>query len=226
MTGPRVGIFGGTFDPIHVGHLRAAEEVREAIDLERIVFVPSAQPPHKTGSGDPRASAEQRLAWTRLAVEGHEQFEVDALELEREGPSYTLETVRAIAARTGPEPPVFLIGTDAFALFSTWRSPGELLAETHFAVMTRPPQTRESLHDWIPSSVAGDVEIAPDGASARHRHADTWIRLVPIDALDVSSSEIRARISKGRSVRYLLPERVHQAVVESGAYAAPAERRT
>ena len=117
-----------------------------------------------------------------------------------------------------------MIGSDAFALFGSWRAPAELLAEAHFAVIARPPLSGESLRDWIPPVVAGDVEISPDGASAQHRRASTWIRLVPIDALDVSSSEVRARLSKGRSTRYLLPERVQQAVIESGAYTAAAER--
>ena len=221
MTQPRIGILGGTFDPIHQGHVRAAEEMRDTLGLERVILVPSATPPHKAGSEDaPIAAPELRLEWTRRALAGRPGLEVDPLELHREGPSYTIDTVREIAARIGG-PPVFLIGDDAFALFSTWRAPAELLALCHFAVMTRPPGVSGSLHEWLPASVHGDVEIHDGGRSARHRDAGTWVRIIPIDALEISSSEVRARLREGRSVRYLIPEEVCSEVESSGVYAHP-----
>jgi nicotinate-nucleotide adenylyltransferase len=215
----RIGIFGGTFNPIHHGHLRAAEEVREALDLERLVFVPSAQPPHKNDhADDPMAPAAERLRWTRAAVAGNGAFDVDALEVDRGGPSYSIDTVRALGATTAPELPVFVIGCDAFALLGTWLEPEALFELAHFAVMTRPPVTSGSLADWLPGCVADDVELAEDGLSGRHRRTTAWIRLVPISALDISSSDIRARIRNGRSIRYLVPEPVREAVLESGVY--------
>jgi len=215
----RIGIFGGTFNPIHHGHLRAAEEVREALDLERVVFVPSAQPPHKHDhAGDPMAPAAERLRWTRTAVVGNAAFEVDVLEVERGGRSYSIDTVRAIGATTAPELPVFVIGCDAFALLGSWREPAALFESAHFAVMTRPPVTGGSLADWLPKCVADDVELAADGFSGRHRRSGAWVRLVPISALDISSSDIRARIRNGRSIRYLVPEPVREAVLRSGVY--------
>ncbi len=221
----RVGIFGGTFNPIHLGHLRAAEELREALDLERVIFVPAAQPPHKSGGEeDPVAPAAERLRWVRAAVEGHPGFEVDSLEIDRGGRSYSVDTLREIGARTAPELPVFALGCDAFAELDTWRQPRALFSLAHFAVMTRPPVTRGSLAEWLPKCVRDDVEVSADGLSGLYRVAATWIRLLPILALDISSSDIRARLRAGRSVRFLVPEVVREAVERSPSYAGAAGR--
>jgi nicotinate-nucleotide adenylyltransferase len=220
----RVGIFGGTFNPIHLGHLRAAEELREALELERVIFVPAARPPHKAGSREDRiAPAAERLRWVRAAVEAHPGFEVDALEIDRDGPSYSVDTLREIGARTGPDLPVFALGCDAFAELGTWREPQALFSLAHFAVMTRPPVTRGSLAEWLPKCVRDDVEVSADGLSGRHRAATTWIRLLPILALDISSSDIRARIREGRSVRFLVPEAVRGAVESNPFYTGEAD---
>jgi nicotinate-nucleotide adenylyltransferase len=221
MTGaPRVGIFGGTFNPIHLGHLRAAEEVSEALALERLIFVPCAQPPHKRGSAeDPIAPAAERLAWVRAATAGNPRFEVDPLEVDRKGPSYSVETLRTLVPGIGAQAPVFIIGHDAFVEVGTWREPEALLTLAHFAVIARPPVAEGTLADWMPKCLRDDVEMADDGLSARHRAAKTWIRVVEIRALDVSASDIRARLREGRSVRYLVPEAVIDGVVHSGVYA-------
>jgi nicotinate-nucleotide adenylyltransferase len=218
---PRVAIFGGTFNPIHSGHLRAAEEAAELLGLERVVFVPSADPPHKDGAAGPLAPARLRLAWVRLAIEGNPRFEADPLEVERGGRSYSVDTLRALAARLAPERPAFLVGHDAFALMDTWRDPQAIFALAHVAVIVRPGggPACGSLADWLPKRVRDDVELAPDGRSAEHR-AGTWIRLLEISGLDVSASDLRARLGAGRSVRYLLPERVWEAVLKSGVYAS------
>ena len=216
---PRLGILGGTFNPVHVGHLRVAEEVREQLGLVQMVLVPSATPPHKGDRpDDPMAPAELRLAWVRAAVAGNPGLDVDPMELERGGISYTIDTVRAIGARSA-EAPVFAIGCDAFAELDSWRDPDALLREAHLAVMSRPPH-RGTLADWLPRCARDAVELAPDGLSARHRHAETWIRRVEVTALDISSSGIRALLRAGRSVRYLVPEAIRDAVERSGVYAA------
>jgi nicotinate-nucleotide adenylyltransferase len=220
-TSARIGIFGGTFNPVHIGHLRAAEEVVEALGLERMIFIPSADPPHKTDLADDRiASALLRLEWVALAIRGNPRFEVDPLEIERGGASYSVETLRAIAERIAPEKPVFTIGHDAFAEIDSWREPEALFELAHFAVITRPPVTRVSLTDWLPRCVRGSVESGEGGRVAWHRRADTWIRLLDIPALDISSSDIRLRLRDGRSLRYLLPLDVAQAVEKSGVYRA------
>jgi nicotinate-nucleotide adenylyltransferase len=218
-----VGIYGGTFNPIHVGHLRAAEEVAEAVGLERVSFVPSAQPPHKRPSDDdPIAPALDRLAWVRAAVADNPRFDVDPIEVERGGASFAVDTLRSIGGKTPPELPVFIIGHDAFTLLGSWREPKKLLELAHFVVTTRPPVTRGSLADWLPAIYRDRVEISPDGLSGRHRDAGTWIRSIEISHLDISSSDIRARLRAGRSVRYLIPDGVHAAITASGAYRAHA----
>jgi nicotinate-nucleotide adenylyltransferase len=215
-----VGIFGGTFNPVHVGHLRAAEEVAEALNLERVLFVPSAMPPHKSASPeDPIAPARDRLAWVRAAVADNPRLGVDDLEVERGGPSFAAETLRALGRRTAPEKPIFIIGHDAFVEIATWREPESLLTLAHFAVTTRPPVARGSLAEWLPALFHDAVDFAPDGLSARHRTAGTWIRLIEISLLDVSSSKLRANLREGRSVRYLIPEVVVRSIEQSGAYA-------
>jgi nicotinate-nucleotide adenylyltransferase len=225
----RIAIFGGTFDPIHLGHLRAAEEAAERLDLDRVLFVPSADPPHKQGRAeDPVAPAALRLAWARLAVEANPRFGVDPIEVERGGRSYSVDTLRALAARLAPEKPIFLIGHDAFALMDTWRDPEALFPLAHFAVIARPEAAsrpaggaaragRGSLAEWLPECIRDEVELAEDAMSAKHR-AGTWIRVVEIAGLDVSASELRARLREGRSVRYLLPDAVLEAVIQSGVY--------
>ena len=215
----RIGIFGGTFNPIHLGHLRAAEEVLEALALERMLFVPSGEPPHKaTSAGDPIAPAPLRLAWVRAAVAGNPRFDVDALEIERKGTSYSVETLRTLGARIAPELPVFVIGADAFAEIGTWREPEALFTLAHFAVITRPGQPDDARSHWLPERVRGQFELAADENSARHRRAGTWLRRLEIAALDISASDIRARVRCGRSVRYLLPEATLELVLRSRVY--------
>ncbi len=215
-----IGIYGGTFNPIHTGHLRAAEEVTAQLELERMIFVPSARPPHKNQEdGDPIAPAGERLAWVRAAVEADPRFEVDPIEVEREGKSYLVDTLCVLGERLAPAELVFVLGADAFREMDTWREPKTLFTLAHFAVTSRPPLRRGSLPEWIPEGLASDFEMAEDGLSARHRSASRWIRLLEIDAIDVSASSIRERIRAGASVRYLLPETIHDAVVGSRHYA-------
>lgn len=215
-----IGIYGGTFNPIHRGHLRAAGEVTAQLELERMIFVPSARPPHKNGEdGDSIAPASERFAWVQAAVKADPRFEVDPIEVEREGKSYLVDTLRTLGERLAPAELVFVLGADAFREMDTWREPKTLLTLAHFAVTTRPPLRHGSLPEWIPEGLGANFEMAEDGLSARHRAASTWIRLLEIDAIDVSASSIRERIRAGVSVRYLLPETIHDAVVGSRHYA-------
>ncbi len=221
----RFGVLGGTFNPIHVGHLRAAEEVAEALGLGRVLLVPSAKPPHKAGdAADPIAPGGQRLAWIEAACAGNPLLEACDVEIARGGASYTVDTLRTLTERS-PERPVFIIGADAFTELGTWREPKQLFALADFAVMTR-PGTDGALGDWIPESLRADFDIDPDGAAARHRATGGALHHVPISALDVASSDIRARVREARSIRYLVPEAVRRDIEASGVYAARSERRT
>jgi len=215
----RIGILGGTFNPIHVGHLRAAEEVGEALGLERVLLVPSARPPHKSSDGaDPLAPAARRLAWVRATCADNPLLEACDVEVERGGASYTVDTLRVLAERAAPQRPVFVIGADAFTEIGTWREPKQLFALADFAVMTR-PGTPGRLGDWIPESLRAEFALESPGDAARHRATGARLLVVAISALDVSSSEIRARVRGGRSIRYLVPEAVRRDVEESGVYA-------
>lgn len=216
----RIGVYGGTFNPIHVGHLRAAEEVSEALELERMIFVPSGDPPHKTGGSDPIAPAHLRLRWTLEAVADNPRFGVDAVEVERGGRSYTVDTLPVLAEREEREEGelVFTLGRDAFAEMGTWREPEALFGLANFCVTTRPPARKETLGDLLPEVVREGFELAPDGLSGIHRPTGRWVRLLEITALDVSSSDIRRRLREGRSIRYLVPESVRHAIVASGCY--------
>jgi nicotinate-nucleotide adenylyltransferase len=230
MSGPRTGVFGGTFNPIHLGHLRAAEETCELLGLERMLFVPAADPPLKRGGEMILAPAAQRLRWVELAIRDNPRFAADDLELRREGPSYAVDTMRVLAERLAPERPVFVVGRDAFAEIHIWREPKTLLTLCDFAVMSRPSAPGEdpdgsgetlrgeTLRDWMPGELAPEFTFDPAGQEARHREADTWVRRVAIQALDISATDVRRRLREGRSVRYLLPEAVRDAVTSSKAY--------
>jgi len=215
----RTGILGGTFNPIHQGHLRAAEEVAEALGLARVLLVPSAQPPHKSrGGANPLAPGAQRLAWVEAACTGNPMLEACDLEIARGGASYTVDTLRVLADRSAPARLVFIIGNDAFAELASWREPKQLFALADFAVMTRPGTTGR-LSDWIPEALRPDFELDPGGEAARHRATGGNLRVVAISALDISSSDIRDRVRRRRSIRYLVPEAVRRDIEASGVYA-------
>lgn len=224
----RIGLFGGTFNPIHLGHLRAAEEVREALDLERVLFIPSRIPPHKRADDlDPIALAEERLAWVEAAIADAKHFSVDRIEIDREGPSYLADTLAAIRERErARRRTVFIVGEDAFAEMGDWRSPEAIFALTDLAVMTRPPGQCSDLADRMPAVVRGVFDVSEDGRLAVHREAGTRIELVSISALDISSSKVREACREGRSIRFLVPEAIRTSIETSGRYGpGPLDRR-
>jgi len=218
----RTAIFGGTFDPIHVGHLRAAEEAREALGLGRILFVPSAIPPHKRGSrsDDPIAPAKQRLSWIRTAIADQAQFEVDPIELSRSGPSYTVDTLLHFQARLAPARPLLILGWDAFADIGSWHEPERIFELADLVVLTRPPLRPTRFADHLPPLLRGRAVLDAAQTLAYPDWTRTWVQLLPITALEISSSEIRRRLRAGRSVRYLLPDSLYPEVVASDAYRA------
>lgn len=215
-----IGIYGGTFNPIHMGHLRAAEEVVEMLRLDEMIFVPSARPPHKSDSQEVIAPAAERLSWLRLAVEGHARFQVDPIEVERPGPSYLVDTLSELSDRFVDDELVFVVGQDAFREMGTWKAPEQLFAMAHVAVTTRPPVASGSLDHWIPTCVREDFAVSRDGLSAKHQRTESWVRQIPITPLDISSTQIRERLRDGATIRYLVPERVRCAIEDSGCYEA------
>ena len=199
----KLGILGGTFNPVHLGHLRAAEEVREALGIDRILFIPAKLPPHKGAARI--APPEIRLELVRDALAGTPYFEVSDLELRREGPSYSAETLEQLRRRMAPGDRLwFLVGADAFREIHTWHRYPELFALADIAVMRRPPRGP----DPAPPPDLSD-QFSPSETGLRHV-SGREVRFVPVTLLDISSTRIRGALSEGRSVRYLVPESVRE----------------
>jgi nicotinate-nucleotide adenylyltransferase len=219
----RIGLFGGTFDPIHFGHLRAALEVREGFGLDRVFLIPAAIPPHKTREGV--APAADRLHMIELAVAGEPGLTASDVEIRREGPSYTIETVRHFFQEVADTAEIFLImGLDAFLEIDTWKSFRELLSLVSVIVISRPdgdgpPADRggEALTGFLRARVARDVVVSGSPAVFR----GTGIRgvsLFAVTALDISSSRIRGLVRAGRSIRFLAPAAVCDCIQIKGLY--------
>lgn len=191
----RIGILGGTFDPIHLGHLITAQEVVLHCGLERMVFVPSARPPHKNGR--PMTDARHRFEMTALGIEPHPRFELSAVELERPGTSYTVDTVKQMQALYGPEAALyFLIGTDNVHEMWTWRNPEEILDLCTVVVATR-------------------SGFEPDPAD---RPLTDRMRFVLTPSIEISSTEIRARVAAGKPIAYWVPPAVEHYIRTYGLY--------
>ncbi len=215
----RIGIYGGTFNPIHRGHLKAAQQIASALELDRVLFIPSAYPPHKTHlERDPIAPADARLRWVELAIASEPLFEVDDLELTREGASYSIDTLRTLVPRFAPARLVFIMGHDAFVEMGTWREPDAILALVDIIIVSRPPDAPEHLSQCLPEFARGLVDLSADGCSATVRDSDTRIDLLAIDALDVSASQVRSTLARGESVADQVPAAALEAIVSSGHY--------
>jgi nicotinate-nucleotide adenylyltransferase len=211
----RLGILGGTFDPVHVAHLRVAEEVREALDLERILFVPAGDPPQKART---RAPARERLEMVRLAILGESAFEVLDLELARPGPSYTADTLDALHDAAPDDEPWFILGTDQFRNLDSWSRPEAVLAGTNLAVVKRPGEIEGSLRELVPPTLADGFLPEGDRADELIHVSGRIARAVPITRLDISSTDLRARIARGESIRYLVPDRVLEFIEKRRLY--------
>ncbi|NVM56776.1 MAG: nicotinate-nucleotide adenylyltransferase [Desulfobacterales bacterium] len=212
----RLGLFGGTFNPIHLGHLRAAVEVREAFNLDKVLLIPSAHPPHK--NAEDIAEASDRLEMVRLAVEGVPFLEASDVELARPGPSYTIETLRNFQSHLGPESAVhFIVGLDAFSEITTWKSCRQLFATAHFIVMARPGSKLKNLENFIHTYISKDYQY--DRTFNRYGHPRRCsIFCLNITHLDISATEIREWIKQGRSIRFLVPDSVDEFITKKGLY--------
>ncbi len=203
----RIGVFGGTFDPVHLAHLRCAEEAREQLGLDEVLFVPAADPPHKTRR---ITAAGHRLAMVRLATAGNPAFRVSAIEIERGGRSYTVDTLRALRARLPAGSGLtLLVGLDAFCEIGTWKEYRTLFALADLAVWSRPPHRIRASRALLPVAARRDFCYGPDHRTLRHRTGNQ-IRFLTVTALDVSASAIRLRLQRGRSIRYLVPPAVER----------------
>ncbi len=214
----RVGIFGGTFNPIHVGHLRAAEEIREKFNLKRIIFIAASVPPHKEVEGG--IPGKHRMEMVRLAISGNPHFSLSDIELKRPGKSYSIGTIQLLKEHYGSDLELFFIlGMDAFLEIGTWKSFQELFSLCHFIVMTRPGFDKHVSATILPVSIA-DAFTYDEGES-RFIHRDGYsVYLQRVTFLDISSTKIREAVSKGRSIRYLIPREVERYIQRHHFYRA------
>jgi nicotinate-nucleotide adenylyltransferase len=213
-----VGVLGGTFNPIHLGHLRAAEEVREAEGLDEVRLVPAAVPPHKEAEGI--VASRHRYRMVELAVQDAPGLRAWDVELGRPGPSYSIDTIRTLRAEVGSGVRiVFILGHDAFEEFHTWREPEAILSLCDLVVITRPPwPASRSIHDLC---IAGGGAFRYDAASATIRHASgRGVSLLRITGLDISATAIRALVAARRSIRFLVPPAVEAYIARHGLYRA------
>lgn len=204
----RIGIFGGTFNPIHVGHLRAADEIRERFDLKRVIFIAAAVPPHKEVEGG--IPGEHRMEMVRLAISNNPHFCLSDIELKRPGKSYSISTIQFFRQKYGCDSEIFFIlGMDAFLEIGTWKSFQELFSLCHFIVMTRPGFKKPFSATILPPEIAN--AFVYDEGEDRFIHRNGYsIYLQEVTFLDISSTRIREEVSKGRSIRYLLPPEVER----------------
>lgn len=190
----RLGVFGGTFDPPHVGHLIVAQEVWEALGLERLLFVPAAIPPHKAGIEV--TPGEIRLRMLRAATADDPRFEVSELELQRPGLSYTVDTLRELRRLHAGAELFFIMGADQLAAFASWRAPEEVARLARLVVIGRRGLEAQ--------------DVTP-GIAVEYR-------ALPVTRVDVSAREIRERVRQGRSIRYMVPDAVRRIIEEEGLY--------
>lgn len=212
-----IGILGGTFDPIHYGHLRLAEELGERLRLEEVRFFPSGTPPHRSA---PAVTADHRLAMTRLAAAGNARFAVDDRELRRAGPGYTFDTLRELRADLGDARPLaLLLGADAFLEFATWHRWREIFGLAHVAVAHRPGFPVERWAERMPEPLAREYSARlMQQPLAIHLSPAGGVVIVPFTALEISATAIRDMLHAGASPRYLLPGAVLDYIRSHGLY--------
>jgi len=211
----RLGLLGGTFDPIHLGHLRGAEEVRENLDLARVYLIPAAVPPHKTR--EPITPFAHRYEMARLGVSSSPYLEASDLEGRRPGPSYSIETLKNCQAMFGPRAEIFFIlGMDAFLEIYTWKAYLELFERAHFVVIGREGTELEEPAAFLRSlGVAGITENERGFFTS---HSGKSIRFLQTTRMDISASRIRRLCRERRSVRFLIPEPVREYIERTGLY--------
>jgi nicotinate-nucleotide adenylyltransferase len=215
----RLGVFGGTFNPIHYGHLRAAEEAREKVALEKVIFVPSASPPLKSGD---LADVEHRFLMTAMAVQHNEYFEISDIECRKPEKSYTVTTARVLRQEYPDAEIFFILGVDAFMEIPQWREPDELMRLIDFIIIGRPTMRFASLArspylDVDPGELEGLDRGTGEALTATLEGGRKAV-LLGIPLLDISSTAIRVLIGEGRSIKYLLPEKVESFIMSNRLY--------
>ncbi|MEW5900380.1 MAG: nicotinate-nucleotide adenylyltransferase [Acidobacteriota bacterium] len=217
MAKKRIGLLGGTFNPVHSGHLRAAAEVVRIFSLSKVLFIPSMIPPHKQSAAV--GSAADRFAMVKLAVRGEPRFVASALEIESPKTSYSILTLGRVKSLYPGAWVFFIVGVDAFLEIETWRSYREVLEQCHFVVTSRPGYRLSEARNAVPSSYSDRIMECRKAESVGVEALRCFrIFLVPIKALDVSSTEIRRRVRQGISISGLVPEAVEAYILRKKLY--------
>lgn len=217
----RIGIFGGTFNPIHLGHLRAAEEVYESLKLDKVLFIPSHISPHKLSWHVP--PAEKRLKMVELATMGNPHFGFSDVELRRAGPSFTIDTLRYFTSMHPDWEFHFLLGSDLFREIETWKEWTSLFETANFVVLLRPGYTEKSLYK-IPGGVKSLFKRRKIGEKSRdlvaiYEHPSTkLLRILRITGIELSSTRIRDLVSAGKSIKYLVTDEVEEYIIGNKLY--------
>ena len=197
----RIGVLGGTFDPIHLGHLVVGEEARDRLDLDRLVFMPAGSPRLK--EHEPLASAMQRLEMVRLAVGEGDDSEISTQEVVREGSTYTVDTIAELRQQYAESDQIyFRVGMDALEQFDRWKEPDRLLRMCNLVVVNRVGHQRVDVNDFV----------------GRFPEAGPGLTLLTVPRLEISSTDIRNRVRDGRSIKYLTPEPVVDYIAREGLY--------
>jgi nicotinate-nucleotide adenylyltransferase len=222
----RIGVFGGTFNPIHYGHLRAAEEVREMLAFDKVLFVPSGTPPLKT---EDLTDARKRFEMSRLAIAGNRAFGVLDVESNKPEKSYTVETLEVLLKLYGEAELYFMLGIDAFLDIPNWWMPEKLVSMVNFAVLARPGRSFVDLlsspYMDVEEGILKELDGSDGGSMTLRLKSLKEAVLVKITTLDISSSSIRRSIREGLSIKYLLPENVESFIISHKLYSPVASRR-
>jgi nicotinate-nucleotide adenylyltransferase len=217
MSRERIGLLGGTFNPVHQGHLKAAAEALRKTGLSRILFIPSYIPPHKKTAGI--ASPEDRFAMVKLAVAGHPRFVASPVEIEAKERSYSVVTLGKVKAAYPDAWIFFILGIDAFLEIETWRSYQEVLGKCHFIVISRPGFRLTNARTVLDEPYTGWIHALRGGMPAGDDLLERFrIFIVPIHALDISSTDIRRRVKQGLPIRGLVPEAVEAYIKKRRLY--------
>lgn len=214
----RVGLMGGSFDPVHAGHLRAAEEISEKLKLDEVVFIPTLVSPHK--SSETMASPSHRFNMLNLSVKRNPRFRVSDMELRREPPSYTIDTLRALNESNPQNQHYFIMGCELFAEIDMWKDFSELFNYSSFVVLRRPGYDFADSTSPIPLALENDFRYSYNnrGMDVFAHKSSNELFFVDIAGIRVSSTEVRELAGRGNSLRYLVPREVEGYIAENGLY--------
>jgi len=214
----QVGLFGGSFNPLHIGHLRAAEEVREILDLDKIIFIPSSIHPIKNEKNI--VDAKYRLRMLELATRDIKDFEVSDVEMKRPGPSYTVDTLKYFKDKFKNYRLIFILGTENLAKIDTWKDYKELFKYADFAVLSRPGFNLKNIRDIIPRGLVKQFKLSENknGKTVYKHLSGNSLVFFKIKGIRISSTTLRKLVENGKSIKYFVPDRVNKYILKNKLY--------